>query len=237
MLEELKKQVFKANMDLVKLNLVKFTWGNVSGIDRKNGLVVIKPSGVAYDDLTPDKMVVVNLKGEVIEGDLNPSSDTPTHIELYKSFGNIGGITHSHSEFATSFAQAKKRIISYGTTHADIFYGDIPLTRELTPDEILNDYEKNTGSVIAETFQNIDENAVPAVLVASHGPFSWGETPEKSVYNMAVLEETAKMAIHTMTINPQINRIDQNILDKHYFRKHGENAYYGQNKGKNNGQN
>lgn len=228
MLEKLKKSVYMANMDLVKYNLVKFTWGNVSGIDRESGLVVIKPSGVAYEDLSPEKMVVVDLDGNVVEGDLNPSSDTPTHIELYKKFKDIGGITHSHSEFATSFAQAKREITALGTTHADVFYGNVPLTRELTPEEIKEAYEKNTGLVIAETFENADENAIPAVLVASHGPFSWGKTPEASVYNMAVLEEVAKMAIHTYSIDSTSKRIGQHILDKHYYRKHGEGAYYGQ---------
>lgn len=228
MLENLKKAVYEANMNLVKYDLVKFTWGNVSGIDRESGLVVIKPSGVEYDELTPDKMVVVDLQGNVVEGELNPSSDTPTHIELYKSFKEIGGITHSHSEFATSLAQAKTEVTAFGTTHADVFYGNIPCTRDLTEQEVNTEYEKNTGVVIAETFENIDENAIPAVLVASHGPFSWGDTPQKSVYNMAVLEEVSKMYLHTLSANVKTDKINQYILDKHYFRKHGENAYYGQ---------
>ncbi len=228
MLENLKKEVFEANLKLVEYNLVKFTWGNVSGIDRASGLVVIKPSGVSYEEMTADDMVVVNLEGEIIEGKYRPSSDTPTHLELYKAFKDIGGITHSHSEYATSFAQAKRSLTALGTTHADVFYGDVPVTRDMTKNEIENDYEKNTGTVIIEVFEGLDENAIPAVLVSSHGPFSWGKNADSSVYNMAVLEECAKMALYTEKLNPEAERISSCILDKHYYRKHGKNAYYGQ---------
>ncbi len=227
-LSELKNRVYKSNLDLVKNGLVVLTWGNVSAIDRDNGLVVIKPSGVDYSTMTEDDMVVVDLDGNVVDGKLRPSSDTPTHIELYKAFPNIGGIVHTHSVNATSFAQAGKPIIAYGTTHADCFYGDIPCTRALTKDEIFNDYEKNTGKVIIETFKNIDENAVPAVLVKNHGPFTWGPTPEKAVEVSVTLEVVAEMCLKTMIINPSEERVDGFLLDKHYLRKHGKNAYYGQ---------
>lgn len=228
MLEELKKQVYDCNMLLPKYGLVTFTWGNVSAIDRKSGCVVIKPSGVDYDSLSPDKMVVVDLDGNIIEGKYNPSSDTPTHIELYKSFPKIAGVVHTHSIFATSFAQATESIPAFGTTHADYFYGSIPCTRTLTNDEIKNEYELNTGKVIAETFSNIDENAIPGVLVANHGPFCWGRDANEAVYHAKVIEEIAKMAICTKLINKKANQIDKSILDKHYLRKHGDNAYYGQ---------
>ena len=228
MLENLKEEVFKANLDLVKHDLVVLTWGNVSGIDRESGLLVIKPSGVSYDKMKASDMVVVDLDGNVVEGDLRPSSDTPTHIELYKKYPNIGGVVHTHSSFATSWAQAKRDIPSYGTTHADTFYGPVPCTRSLIKDE----YEKNTGSVIIETLteRNIDELSVPGIIIASHGPFAWGETASKAVLNAVVLEEVAKMAIRTENLNKDITSIPSELQDKHYFRKHGANAYYGQSK-------
>ena len=228
MLEELKKQVYEANMELVKQGLVIYTWGNVSGIDRETDLVVIKPSGVDYNKLKAKDMVVVNLNGKVIEGNLKPSSDTPTHLELYKNFKNIGGVVHTHSTWATSWAQAGRSIPAYGTTHADYFYGEIPCARELTKYEIENDYEKNTGEVIVETFKDIDENAIPGVLCNGHGPFSWGKDPMNAVYNAKVLEQVAMMAYNTEEINRYVKKISQNLLDKHYSRKHGKSAYYGQ---------
>ena len=215
MLEELKEQVWRANLDLPKYGLVTFTWGNVSGIDREKGLFVIKPSGVEYDKLQP-------------EGKLNPSSDTPTHLELYKAFPECGGIVHTHSSWATSFAQACKGIPAFGTTHADYFYGEIPATRLLTDEEIMNDYEKNTGLVIIETFKDKDPAAIPGVLVSNHGPFAWGTDAKNAVHNAVVLEEVAKMALRSMQLTPGLPSISQTILDKHYLRKHGENAYYGQ---------
>ena len=231
MLEELKEKVFKANLDLVKHNLVIFTWGNVSGIDREKGLVVIKPSGVEYDTMTADDMVVTDLDGNVVEGKYKPSSDTPTHVELYKAFPNIGGIVHTHSRWATSFAQAHRDIPALGTTHGDYFYGDIPCTRLMTAQEIGGEYEKETGKVIIETFKDKDPVAIPAVLVASHGPFSWGKTPYEAVHNAVVLEEVSFMALQAMTLNPEIGKMQRELLDKHYLRKHGKNAYYGQDDG------
>lgn len=230
MLEELKKVVFKANLDLVKNNLVVLTWGNVSGIDREKGLVVIKPSGVSYDDMKACDMVVVDLEGNVVEGNLRPSSDTITHIELYKKYPDLGGVVHTHSTFATSWAQAKRDIPSYGTTHADTFYGSVPCTRKLSNEEIKTEYERNTGFVIIETLENrnIEALSVPGIIVGSHGPFSWGETPSKAVSNAVVLEEVAKMALITENLNKDITHIDKELQDKHYFRKHGANAYYGQ---------
>ena len=230
MLEELKEKVFKANIDLVKNNLVVLTWGNVSGIDRDKGLVVIKPSGVSYDDMKASDMVVVDLDGNVVEGNLRPSSDTITHIELYKKYESLGGIVHTHSTFATSWAQAKRDIPSYGTTHADTFYGSVPCTRKLSNEEIKTEYERNTGFVIIETLENrnIEILSVPGIIVGSHGPFSWGETPSKAVSNAVVLEEVAKMALITESLNKDITPIEKELQDKHYFRKHGENAYYGQ---------
>ena len=230
MLEELKEKVFKANIDLVKNNLVVLTWGNVSGIDREKGLVVIKPSGVSYDDMKASDMVVVDLDGNVVEGNLRPSSDTITHIELYKKYESLGGIVHTHSTFATSWAQAKRDIPSYGTTHADTFYGSVPCTRKLSNEEIKTEYERNTGFVIIETLENrnIEILSVPGIIVGSHGPFSWGETPDKAVSNAVVLEEVAKMALITESLNKDITPIEKDLQDKHYFRKHGENAYYGQ---------
>lgn len=228
MLEKLKQQVLKANLDLVKHNLVTFTWGNVSGIDRKSGLVIIKPSGVEYDVMTSDDMVVVDLNGNVIEGKWKPSSDTDTHLVLYKAFKNIGGIVHTHSRNATSFAQAGKDIIAYGTTHADYFYGNIPCTRKMTPEEIAGKYELETGNVIVETFSDKSADDVPAVLVNSHGPFAWGTDPDNAVHNAVVLEEVAFMALQTEMLNANATKMQQELLDKHYLRKHGKNAYYGQ---------
>lgn len=233
MLEELKKQVYKANMLLPKHNLVTFTWGNVSGIDRENGYIVIKPSGVEYDQMKPEDMVVVDLEGNIIEGELRPSSDTPTHIELYKAFPDIGGVVHTHSRWATIFAQSGRGIPAFGTTHADDFYGEIPCTRKLTVAEIQSEYEKETGSVIIERFVNegINPNHVPAVLVNSHGPFSWGSDPVDAVHEAVVLEEVAFMAWHSiMLTSNNLQPIEQELLDKHFLRKHGANAYYGQNK-------
>lgn len=227
-MQELKERVFKANLDLVKHGLVVLTWGNVSGIDREKGLVAIKPSGVSYDTMTVDDIVVVDLDGNVVEGNLRPSSDTPTHLELYKAFPDIGGVVHTHSINATSFAQSGKPIIAYGTTHADCFYGDIPCARALTKEEIESEYEKNTGNVIIETFKELDENAIPAVLIKNHGPFAWGKTPEKAVEAAVTLEAVAEMCLKTRQINPDVERVDGYLLDKHYLRKHGSNAYYGQ---------
>ena len=228
MLERLKEEVLKANLLLPQFGLVTFTCGNVSGIDREKGLVVIKPSGVEYNTMTADDMVVTDLDGNVVEGKYKPSSDTPTHVELYKAFPNIGGIVHTHSRWATSFAQAHRDIPALGTTHGDYFYGDIPCTRLMTAQEIGGEYEKETGNVIIETFKDKDPDAIPAVLVASHGPFSWGKTPYEAVHNAVVLEEVSFMALQAITLNPEISRIQGELLDKHYLRKHGKNAYYGQ---------
>lgn len=228
MLEELKAKVLQANLALVKHNLITFTWGNVSGIDREKGLVVIKPSGVEYDTMKVADMVVVDLEGNVIEGKWKPSSDTPTHLVLYKAFENVGGIVHTHSRWATSWAQAGRGIPAYGTTHGDYFYGDVPCTRKMTPQEIADEYEKETGKVIVETFKNKSAEDIPAVLVHSHGPFAWGTDPNNAVHNAVVLEEVAFMAYHTEAINSNINAMQQELLDKHYLRKHGKNAYYGQ---------
>jgi L-ribulose-5-phosphate 4-epimerase len=227
MLKDLKKSVFEANLSLVKHGLVIFTWGNVSGIDREQGLVVIKPSGVSYDNMTAEDMVVVDMEGKVVEGKLKPSSDTPTHLVLYKAFSDIGGIVHTHSSWATAWSQAGNSIPALGTTHADYFYGPVPCTRKLTQQEIETAYEIETGHVIVEMFQNFDPNAVPGVLVNNHAPFAWGKTPGDAVHNAKVLEEVAQMAYHTLQINPSAT-IDQFLLDKHYFRKHGKDAYYGQ---------
>ena len=228
MLEELKQQVLKANLMLPEYNLVTFTWGNASGIDRERGLVVIKPSGVPYPKMTADDLVVVDLDGNIVEGDKNPSSDTPTHLELYRAFPECGGIVHTHSRWATIFAQASKALEPFGTTHADYFYGPVPCTRPLTQEEIEGEYEKNTGLVIAETFKDLDPAAVPAVLVSGHGPFTWGANAVKAAENAAVLEEVAFMNWHTLGISPENVPISQHLLDKHYLRKHGANAYYGQ---------
>ncbi|BDG47578.1 MULTISPECIES: L-ribulose-5-phosphate 4-epimerase [Parageobacillus] len=228
MLEELKQTVLAANLQLPKYRLVTFTWGNVSGIDRERGLVVIKPSGVEYDKLTADDMVVVDLEGNVIEGHLKPSSDTPTHLLLYKEFPAIGGIVHTHSPWATIWAQSGKGIPALGTTHADYFYGEIPCTRKMTDEEIKGAYEWETGKVIAETFRFIDPLQIPGVLVHGHGPFAWGKDAFNAVHNAVVLEEVAKMAARTYILNPEVQPISQSLLDRHYLRKHGANAYYGQ---------
>jgi len=229
MLKKLKKAVYEANMQLPKHGLVTFTWGNVSGIDREKGLIVIKPSGVEYDVMTPDDMVVVDLKtGERVEGELNPSSDTPTHLVLYRAFPNIGGVVHTHSRWATIYSQAGRGIPALGTTHADYFYGEIPCTRRMTPEEIAGAYEAETGNVIVETFSGKQPDDIPAVLVNSHGPFTWGTDPANAVHNAVVLEELAFMAWHNQMVNPNIKPMQQELMDKHYLRKHGENAYYGQ---------
>lgn len=226
----LKEEVLEANLALPKHDLVTFTWGNVSGIDRNSGLVVIKPSGVPYEKLTVEDMVVVDLEGRVVEGDLRPSSDTPTHLALYRSLPEIGGVVHTHSPWATSWAQAKRAIPAFGTTHADYFYGEIPCTRELTDEEIESAYELETGHVILETLDSLklEAVAVPGILVANHAPFCWGKDADEAVHNAVVLEEVAKMGIHALNLNPGLTPIKQSILDKHYLRKHGANAYYGQ---------
>ncbi len=232
MLEQLKQEVYEANMLLPKYHLVTFTWGNVSGIDREKGLFVIKPSGVDYDKLTPDSMVVVNLEGEVVEGDYRPSSDTPTHVVLYNRFQEIGGVVHTHSPWATSWAQAGRGIPCYGTTHADYLYGQVPCVRTLTKEEIETAYEKNTGVLIADEFERlaVDYLATPAVLCKNHGPFTWGKDAKEAVRNAVVLEEVAKMAARCEQIDPKVNPAPQELQDKHYYRKHGKNAYYGQSR-------
>lgn len=228
MLEELKQKVYEANMALPKYNLVTFTWGNVSAIDREKGLFVIKPSGVDYDKLVPSDMVVMDLNGNKIDGGYNPSSDTPTHMELYKAYPEIGGIVHTHSPWATSWAQAGRGIPCYGTTHADYFYGEIPCARSLTPEEINSAYEKNTGLVIIETVSAKNVMSVPGILCNNHGPFTWGTDAANAVHNAVVLEEIAKMSYRTETLNPAIKPAPQVLQDKHYLRKHGAGAYYGQ---------
>ena len=227
MLEELKNKVYRANLQLKENALVTLTWGNVSEIDRESGLVVIKPSGMPYGAMTPDDMVIVDLNGNIVEGKRRPSSDLPTHLELYRQFGNIGGITHTHSRWATAFAQAGRSIPMLGTTHADTLYGDIPCTRKLTADEISGEYERETGRVICEAFAGKNPMDIPGVLVYSHGPFTWGKSAEGSVENAVVLEETAMIAWHTLKLNPTVE-FQKELADKHYFRKHGANAYYGQ---------
>ena len=230
MLESLKKAVYEANMELPARGLVTYTWGNVSGIDRETNLVVIKPSGVDYDKLTADDLVVVDLDGNVVEGTLNPSSDTKTHLELYKAFPDIGGIVHTHSPYAVAWAQAGKDIPAYGTTHADYFYGPVPCARHLTEEEVSLDYEKHTGLTIVETFRqrNIDPRHVPAVICRSHGPFTFGKNAAQAVYHAVVLEEVSKMALFTAQIAPDAAPAPRHIQDKHFSRKHGPNAYYGQ---------
>ena len=227
MLEELKKQVWEENLKLSAYGLITLTWGNVSAIDRETGLVVIKPSGVGYDVMQPEDMVVVDLDGNRVEGKWNPSSDTPTHLVLYKAFPEIGGVVHTHSRWATIFSQAGMDVPALGTTHADAFYGDVPCTRKMTPEEIAGAYEADTGNVIVETFRDRDPMEVPAVLVNSHGPFTWGKNAAKAVENSVILEEVAMMAWHPVHMNPGVT-FQQELADKHYFRKHGANAYYGQ---------
>jgi L-ribulose-5-phosphate 4-epimerase len=227
MLNDLKHKVFLANLELVKRNLVIYTWGNVSAVDRDENLIVIKPSGVSYENMTPFDMVIVDFDGKVVEGQLKPSSDTMTHIELYKAFGEIGAIVHTHSTHAVAWAQACRPIPAYGTTHADHFYGTIPCTRILTQQEVESAYEKETGKVIVETFKGIDPVHMPGILVGNHGPFAWGETPDKAVYNAVVLEEVARMAWISEQLGVQVP-IPDYVLDKHFNRKHGKNAYYGQ---------
>ena len=231
MLEELKQKVYEANMLLPKYNLITFTWGNVSGIDRESGLFVIKPSGVEYDELKPEDMVVVDLEGNVVEGKYRPSSDTATHLELYKAFPELGGVVHTHSSYATSWAQAGRSIPCYGTTHADYIYGDVPCVRCLTKDEIEDAYETNTGRLIVSDFKekNRDVVAVPGVLCKNHGVFTWGKDAHDAVHNAVVVEEVAKMAFRTELINPDVKPAPSELMDKHYYRKHGANAYYGQN--------
>lgn len=229
MLKELKQQVYEANMLLPKYDLVTFTWGNVSGIDRSSGYIVIKPSGVAYETMTAEDMVVVDMDGKVVEGKWKPSSDTATHLEIYKAFSQTGGVVHTHSRWATSFAQAGMGIPALGTTHGDYFYGEIPCTRPMTDAEIKGEYEKETGRVIVETVPVESAADVPGVLVYSHGPFAWGTDAKNAVHNAVVMEEVAFMDWHAMLINPDIGSMQQTLLDKHYLRKHGKNAYYGQN--------
>ena len=238
MLEELKEKVFKANLDLVKHGLVIFTWGNVSGIDREKGLVVIKPSGVSYDEMKASDMVVVSLEtGKVVEGDLNPSSDTPTHLVLYRAFPNIGGVVHTHSSYATAWAQAGRDIPNIGTTHADYFHDDIPCTRDMKKAEVFGEYEKETGNVIVERFKGMNPDDTPAVLVKNHGPFAWGTDPNNAVHNAVVLEEVAKMGfiastlhLNTLDVVDHVPSMNKLLIEKHYSRKHGPNAYYGQKK-------
>ncbi|MCE4565180.1 L-ribulose-5-phosphate 4-epimerase [Maribellus sp. CM-23] len=227
MLEKLKEEVFQANLDLVKYGLVIFTWGNASGISRENGLVVIKPSGISYEKMKPKDMVVLNLYGQVMEGNLKPSSDAPTHLVLYRQFQNIGGVVHTHSEWATSWAQAGKGIPAIGTTHADYFYGEIPCTRKMRKEEIEKEYELETGKVIVERFNGLNPESIPGVLVNNHGPFSWGTDVHNAVHNAVVMEEVAKMAFRSFVLNPKTT-MDKVLLDKHFLRKHGKDAYYGQ---------
>ncbi|MBR6281186.1 MAG: L-ribulose-5-phosphate 4-epimerase [Lachnospiraceae bacterium] len=230
MLEELKQRVYESNILLPKYQLVTFTWGNVSEIDRESGLFVIKPSGVDYETMTPDDMVVMDLNGNKVEGKLNPSSDTPTHLEIYKAFPEVGGVVHTHSSYATSWAQAGRSIPCYGTTHADYFYGEIPCVRCLTKEEIEDAYEANTGHLIVNEFRRMDKDpvAVPAVLCKNHGVFTWGKDGHEAVHNAVVCEEVAKMAYRCEVINPNVSPAPQELQDKHYYRKHGANAYYGQ---------
>jgi len=229
-LDTLKEQVLQANLELVHEGLVVFTFGNASGIDRNSGLVVIKPSGVDYSTLKPSDMVVTDFEGKIVEGRLRPSSDLATHLLLYKEFTGVGGVVHTHSEYATAWAQAGLEIPAYGTTHADYFYGPVPVTAELTPDEIGGDYVLNTGVAITRRFQHLDPLAVPAVLVAGHAPFTWGKTPHDAAHNAAVLETVARMAYYTVTLRQSCAGVSQALLDRHYFRKHGATATYGQEK-------
>ena len=227
-IQELKKHVYRANISLIDHGLVTATFGNVSGIDRASGIAVIKPSGVPYDQLSPDKMVAVDLEYKVLEEDLNPSSDTKTHVMLYRAFEGIGGVAHTHSIYATAWAQAMRHLPCYGTTHADIFYGEVPCTAVMRDDQIDRDYEEETAVQILETFEHYDYRQVPGVLVACHGPFTWGDSPSKAVYHSLMLETVARMGILSLGIDPELAAIKQSLMDKHYLRKHGENAYYGQ---------
>lgn len=228
MYDELREEVCKANLELKEQGLVIYSWGNVSGIDRPNGVVAIKPSGISYKELMADKIVLLDLEGKILKGDLHPSSDTPTHLELYRQFEGIGGVCHTHSIYATIWAQACREIPCLGTTHADDYYGSIPLTEELQDSEIRSDYELNTGKVIVRRFKDLDPLKQPAVLAANHGPFTWGKSPGKAVENAVVLEQVAKMAFGTLLLNPDQKPISQALLDKHFLRKHGTDAYYGQ---------
>lgn len=228
LLAALREQVLEANLELVRRGLVLYTFGNVSGISRKDGLVAIKPSGVPYDDLTPEHMVISDLQGKIVDGDFRPSSDLPTHVELYRAFTNIGGVAHTHSEFATSWAQAQRSIPCLGTTHADYFYGPVPVTDPLSPEEIATDYEKNTGVAIRRTFKDLDADAIPAVLVAGHAPFCWGKDAHEATHNAVVVEYVAKMAYYSLGINPGARPLPVELHDKHFLRKHGKTAYYGQ---------
>lgn len=228
MLNDLKQMVLEANLELPKRGLVTYTWGNVSAIDRERNLVVIKPSGVPYSELRPEHMVVLDIDGRIIEGELKPSSDTPTHLVLYRNFIDIGGIVHTHSRWATTWAQSGKGIPAFGTTHADYFYGEIPCTRKMTSDEINGNYEEQTGNVIVQTFKDKKHSHRPSVLVNCHGPFSWGKDAMEAVHNAAVLEEVAAMAYHSLLLTPGLKQVDQELLDRHFLRKHGPDAYYGQ---------
>ena len=232
LLQTLREAVLEANLELVRRGLVLYTFGNASGISRKDGYVVIKPSGVPYESLLPEHMVIANLNGEMIDGDLRPSSDLPTHIQIYRQFSRVGGIVHTHSEYATSWAQAAKPIPCLGTTHADYFHGEVPVTPALTPEEIAEDYEKNTGLVIGRRFQKLDPDEIPGVLVASHGPFCWGPTPGAAAHTAVILEALARTALYTIMIQPNVSPIARELLDKHFLRKHGQDAYYGQVKAK-----
>ena len=228
LLNTLRKEVLEANLELVRRGLVVYTFGNASGIDRKEGLVVIKPSGVPYDELTPEHMVISDLDGKVVEGKLRPSSDLPTHVKLYQQFPNIGGVAHTHSEYATAWAQAQKPIPCFGTTHADYFHGEVPVTEQLSAAEINGDYELETGAAICRRFAKLDPDAIPAVLVAGHAPFCWGPTAAEAAHNAVILEYVARMAYHTLLINTESRSLVRELHDKHFLRKHGRNAYYGQ---------
>jgi len=230
LLKHLREEVLEANLELVRRGLVLYTFGNASGISRKDGLIVIKPSGVPYESLAPEHMVITKLDGEIVDGELRPSSDLPTHLEIYRHFANVGGVAHTHSEFATSWAQARKPIPCFGTTHADYFHGEVPVTPALTPEEIAKDYEKNTGGMICRRFQQLDPDAVPAVLVASHGPFCWGPTPSAAAHNAVILESLARTAYYTTMLAENCKPISRELHDKHFLRKHGRDAYYGQGK-------
>jgi L-ribulose-5-phosphate 4-epimerase len=224
----LQELVYHANMELQELGLVVATFGNASGIDRNHGVIAIKPSGISYSELTPEHMVLVNLDGRVLEGELNPSSDTPTHVRLYRAFPEIGGVVHTHSRFATAWAQARRPLPCFGTTHADIFYGSVPCTAVMRDDQIRRDYEEETAEQILETFAHLDYRTIPGALVACHGPFTWGQTPAKAVYHSLMLETIAEMNLNSLALNPRLRAIKSSLLDKHYLRKHGESAYYGQ---------